>query len=81
MFLLQDLAFGGAYNDSITGGTGQDVIFGDFGLYDAETEFLPYQNYRGYIDYSDYAGDDYIHGGDDDDIIFGQEGSVRNYGN
>lgn len=71
---MQDLAFGGAYSDNITGGPGQDVIFGDFGEYDAEIEFLPYQNYRGIIVTPDYAGGDWIHGGADDDVIFGQEG-------
>ena len=71
------MAFGGAYSDIITGGAGQDVIFGDFGRFDAEIEFLPYQNFRSNIESPEYAGGDWIDGGEDDDTIFGQEGSVR----
>ena len=41
LFHLQ--AFGGALGDTISGGPGQDLLFGDFGLFDAEIEFLPYQ--------------------------------------
>jgi len=39
--LGDDMAFGGAYNDYIEGNDGQDVILGDFGLFDATIEFLP----------------------------------------
>jgi len=69
-----DIAFGGAFSDNITGGLGQDVIFGDFGEYDAATQFLPYQNYRCIISDPNYAGGDFLYGGENDDIIFGQEG-------
>mmetsp|Transcript_18680 Transcript_18680/g.28384 ORF Transcript_18680/g.28384 Transcript_18680/m.28384 type:complete len:741 (-) Transcript_18680:1050-3272(-) len=69
-----DIAFGGANNDRIEGQNGQDIIFGDFGQYNASFEFLRYQHYQSYIDFSDYAGDDIIFGGDGDDFIIGQEG-------
>jgi hypothetical protein len=63
--------------DFIYGEGGQDVIFGDFGVYNAEIEYLPFQNYRPIIDFPDSAGDDTIDGGDDDDFILGQEVSQR----
>jgi hypothetical protein len=63
--------------DTIHGSDGQDVIFGDFGLYDAQIEFLPFQNYRPIIDFSDSAGHDTIDGGANDDFIIGQEVSQR----
>lgn len=71
---IKDIAFGGAYSDSISGGLGQDVIFGDFGEYDSTIEFLPFQNYRSIIVNPDAAGNDNITGDGGDDIIFGQEG-------
>ena len=61
--------------DHIEGDAGQDILFGDFGEYDSETEFLPFQNYRPIITDPDSAGNDTIFGGDDDDIIIGQEGA------
>ena len=69
-----DIAFGGALGDVIMGEGGQDVILGDFGLYDAEVEFLPDQNFESVIDENDSAGSDFIDGGDDSDILMGQEG-------
>ena len=63
--------------DTIHGNDGQDVIFGDFGLYDAQIEFLPFQNYRPIIDFPDSAGNDIIDGGANDDSIIGQEVSKR----
>jgi Ca2+-binding RTX toxin-like protein len=75
-----DLAFGGAMGDIIYGDEGQDVIFGDFGRYDAQIEFLPFQNYRPIIGFSAHGGDDTIYGGADDDFIMGQEGSDTIYG-
>ena len=55
-------AFGGALGDTIDGGSGQDIILGDFGLYDADVEFLPYQHYKTIIDFSEHAGDDTLIG-------------------
>ena len=69
-----DIAFGGALGDTITGGDGQDIILGDFGLYNADVEFLPYQNFESIIDDSDQAGSDFLDGGDGDDVLMGQEG-------
>jgi hypothetical protein len=63
--------------DIIYGDEGQDVIFGDFGLYNATEEFLPFQNYRPIIDFPQYAGNDTIHGGADDDFIIGEEVSQK----
>ena len=63
--------------DNIKGGEGQDVIFGDFGVYNAQVEYLPFQNYRPIIVFPDYAGDDTLDGGDNDDFIIGQEVSQR----
>lgn len=62
-------AFGGALGDTIDGGDGQDVILGDFGLFDAEVEFLPHQHYTSITTHSDYAGPDVIDGGPGDDFI------------
>ena len=66
-------AFGGDGNDYIEGNDGQDVLFGDFGQYDAEVEFLPGQNYIAIMLYGNSSGDDIIYGGNNDDIILGQE--------
>ena len=63
----------GALGDFIDGNEGQDIILGDFGLYDANVEFLIYQHFESYIDYSEFAGPDTIDGGADDDILMGQE--------
>jgi len=70
-----DIAFGGAKGDIIEGNEGQDIILGDFGLYDAEEMFLPNQYFEclTLADYSKYAGSDTISGGDDDDFLLGQE--------
>lgn len=68
-----DIAFGGAYNDVIYGQGGQDIILGDFGYYDAEIEFLPFQHFSSDIHHPDDTGDDEIYGGSDDDFIMGQE--------
>ena len=72
---FKDIAFGGALSDTIEGGPGQDILFGDFGEYDSAIEFLPYQNYRSIITNPNDAGGDRIYGQEGDDIIFGQEGS------
>ena len=76
MFLvaIQDIAFGGSLSDTIFGNSGQDIIFGDFAEYDANIEFLPFQNYRSIIIWPNATGDDALNGGPDDDFIFGQEG-------
>jgi Ca2+-binding RTX toxin-like protein len=66
-------AFGGAYSDYIEGNAGQDVILGDFGRFDAEVEYLDFQNYQSIIDFPGAAGNDNITGGDNDDFILGQE--------
>ena len=63
--------------DIIYGEGGQDVIFGDFGVYNAQIEYLPFQNYRPIIVFPDSAGDDTLDGGDNDDFIIGQEVSQR----
>ena len=68
-----DIAFGGGFGDDIDGGEGQDIILGDFGLYNAEVEFLPNQHYESIIDYPHVAGPDVISGGAGDDILMGQE--------
>lgn len=70
-------AFGGAYSDKIYGGEGNDVILGDFGLYDAREEFLPNQYYESIIYYHEYAGPDEIYGEDGDDVLMGQEVSRK----
>ena len=71
-----DIAFGGALGDERSGGDGQDVLFGDFGIFDmAGEEFLPGQRYQTIITEAEWAGGDIIYGGAGDDIIFGQEGS------
>jgi len=66
-------AFGGASSDYIEGNDGQDIIFGDFGIYDAEVEFLPYQHYQSIIAGTAFAGNDTIDGGAGDDFLMGQE--------
>jgi len=71
--LLSVQAFGGAFDDTIYGDAGQDIILGDFGHYDAQQEFLPWQNYVSNIHYPDLAGEDVIYGGPDDDVLMGQE--------
>ena len=71
LFLLQ--AFGGAYSDEIYGDEGQDTILGDFGHYNAEVEFLPYQHFVSDIHYPNYTGNDSLYGGMHDDILMGQE--------
>lgn len=68
-----DIGFGGAYNDVIYGQGGQDILLGDFGYYDAEVEFLPFQHFVSDIHNPHDTGDDEIYGGDDDDFIMGQE--------
>jgi len=68
-----DVAFGGAFGDYIEGNIGQDIILGDFGLYDAEKQFLPNQYFEPIIAYPSYAGPDVIQGGDGDDLLMGQE--------
>lgn len=68
-----DIAFGGALGDTIEGGTGQDIILGDFGLYRDQEEFLPNQFFESITEYYEYAGPDVIDGGPDDDILMGQE--------
>lgn len=50
------------------------MILGDFGLYDAEKQFLPNQFYQSILDFPESAGPDTINGGDGDDILMGQEG-------
>lgn len=60
-------------NDYIQGDEGQDIILGDFGYYNAEVEFLPYQNFASHIHSPEHTGDDTIFGGDDDDWLLGQE--------
>ena len=67
-----DMAFGGAYNDYIEGNDGQDVILGDFGLFNATNEFLPNQYYESIFN-SSFAGSDHITGGPGDDVLMGQE--------
>lgn len=66
-------AFGGSLNDEIYGGSGQDIILGDFGYYDSEVEFLPHQHYASDVHSPESAGDDLIDGGEDDDFLLGQE--------
>ena len=56
------------------------MILGDFGVFDTETEFLDHQNYQSFIEFSAFAGDDEIYGGDGDDFLFGQEVSGRDDG-
>ncbi len=68
-----DIAFGGALGDTIDGGAGQDIILGDFGVYQDDFQFLPNQFFESITDHHDYAGPDTIDGGPDDDIIMGQE--------
>ncbi len=68
-----DIAFGGALGDTIDGGSGQDIILGDFGLYRDQVEFLPNQFFQSITDFFAFAGPDMIDGGPDDDILMGQE--------
>lgn len=70
---FQTKAFGGALNDEIHGGTGQDIILGDFGYYDSKIEYLPYQYHASHVYSPEHGGDDLIYGGDDDDFLLGQE--------
>ncbi len=49
------------------------MILGDFGVFDAETEFVNHQNYQSFIEFPESAGNDEIYGGDGDDFILGQE--------
>lgn len=79
-----DMAFGGAAGDYIEGGNGDDVIFGDFGQFDARIEVLPNRYFASLVDFSAYggadlihgeAGDDLIVGGEDNDVLFGGVGS------
>lgn len=63
--------------DYIEGNGGQDVILGDFGVFDTETEFLAHQHYQSFIEFPDFGGNDEIYGGDGDDFILGQEVSDR----
>jgi len=71
--LYSTQAFGGDLGDQIEGNEGQDIILGDFGEYNASEEFLPFQHFRSIIIYPEFAGDDTIFGGDNDDILMGQE--------
>jgi Ca2+-binding RTX toxin-like protein len=77
---VKDIAMGGSMGDYIEGGNGSDIIFGDFAEYNASFEFLPFQNYRSIIDWSDDAGPDIIKGGSGDDFLFGQEGADQIFG-
>ena len=61
--------------DWIYGDEGQDIILGDFGLYNATQQFLRNQYFKSIISSPQWAGDDHIYGGEDDDFIMGQEGS------
>ena len=72
-----DIAFGGAFSDTIYGEAGQDIILGDFGLYNATNQFLPHQYVEPIIIDFDWAGADFIYGGDDDDFLMGQEDRDR----
>jgi RTX calcium-binding nonapeptide repeat (4 copies) len=51
----------GALNDYIEGNEGSDIIFGDFGVYDSLED---YPQYRSFIEYAIFAGNDTIHGGE-----------------
>ena len=68
-----DIAIGGAHGDYIEGNEGNDIILGDFGLYDSKVQFLPNQLYESIIDHYEVAGSDEIYGGPGDDILMGQE--------
>jgi len=68
-----DIAFGGALGDTIQGGDGQDIILGDFGMYNAEIQFLPNQYFESITDDPLSAGPDMIDGGAGDDFLMGQE--------
>jgi RTX calcium-binding nonapeptide repeat (4 copies) len=51
----------GALNDYIEGDEGSDIIFGDFGVYDSLED---YPQYKSFIAYATYAGNDTIRGGE-----------------
>jgi Ca2+-binding RTX toxin-like protein len=70
-----DVGFGGASGDWIYGDEGQDILLGDFGLYNATQQFLRNQYFESIISSPQWAGGDHIYGGDGDDFIMGQEGS------
>ena len=64
----------GAHGDFVFGNEGQDIIFGDFGFYNAEVEW-PNRNFESIVDQTDHGGPDHLEGNDDDDFIIGGEGN------
>jgi len=66
-------AFGGALHDVIRGNDGEDIILGDFGLYNAQTPYVPTVHYSAKVDTPQFAGPDEIYGGNGDDFLMGQE--------
>jgi len=80
-FLEDDIAFGGAHDDKIYGGKGQDIILGDFGEYSQYNEIWPYHHVVSFVDFSAHAGQDYIEGGPDDDYLIGSEHEDMIFGN
>ena len=63
----------GGSGDFIFGNEGQDVIYGDFGLYDAEVEIWPNRHLASIVDQAEHGGPDYLEGNEDDDFLVGGE--------
>lgn len=74
-----DIAFGGTISDTISGGSGHDILLGDHGLFDMarppNQRFLAIDTGAG-----DGGAGDTIHGDDGDDILLGQQGVDNLYG-
>lgn len=49
------------------------MIFGDYGYFDAETEFAPFQHFVSLTSCSGSASGDTLFGGEGDDILIGGE--------
>ena len=62
--IAPDLIYGGAGNDTISGGAGDDILYGESGVDSIRGE----------------AGDDKIYGGADFDILYGGDGNDIIYG-
>ena len=65
------ILFTGAAGDYIEGNDGTGIILGDFGLYEAEVQFLPNQYFESLTQFAEYAGPDTIKGGNGKCTCFG----------
>jgi len=84
-----DIVMGGTASETIHGGFGNDLLFGDHGMVegDIEADLLPLHSlYKAFVfraidtQNGDDGGADLIYGDEGDDIILGQQGADTLYG-